>query len=444
MNRVAISTVWSLMAATLCCGAEFEEKYLRNWHQWRGPLAEGVAPQGNPPVEWSETKNVKWKVPVPGEGHATPIVWEGQVFVLSAVMTDRAVDKLEPPKMEPPGGYKTRRPMNFYQFTVHCFDRGTGHIKWQQVACESLPHEGRHGTNTYASGSPTTDGERLYVSFGSRGIYCYDLDGNLLWQRALGDMITRLGWGEGTSPVIYQDNLIVNWDHEGASFIAILDPQTGKTKWRTERDEVTSWVTPRVVKYQGQTQLIVPATRQIVSYDLATGQELWQCGGLTTNVIPCPVVYQDLVICMSGHRGTEAVAVRLDSSGDVTDDPKQVAWRLSRDTPYVPSPLLYRDLLFFTKSNNAVLSCVDPATGTVLQAAERLPQLRNLYASPVAAAGRVYYTSREGATLVAKHQATLEVLAVNRLDEGIDASPAIAGSELFLRTSGHLYCVTEE
>ena len=444
MYRATLACGCFWLTALACQAAEPDDRYLSNWHQWRGPLAEGVAPQGDPPVTWSEDENVKWKVEVPGEGHATPIVWEDQVFVLSAVMTDRQVDALEPPAMEPPGGYRTPRPMNFYQFVVHAFDRETGGLRWRQVAHESLPHAGRHTTNSYASGSPSTDGERLYVSFGSQGLYCFDLQGTLLWQRDLGDMVTRLGWGEGASPVLHKDHLIVNWDHEGDSFVTVLDPKTGETKWRRERDEVTSWTTPRVIEHQGTTQLVIPATRRIISYDLATGEELWQCGNLTSNVIPSPVVYRDLVICMSGHRGTEALAVRLDARGDVTDDAQYVAWRLSRDTPYVPSPLVYGDLLYFTKSNNALLTCVDAATGNVRQAAERLPQLRNMYASPVAAAGRIYFTSREGITLVAKHQAQLEVLAINQLDEGIDASAAIVGRDLYLKGARHLYCLTQE
>ena len=416
---------------------------LHQWHHWRGPLADGTAPHGAPPILWDRQTSIKWQVPVPGEGHATPIVWGDRIFLVSAEATSRQVDRLAPPEQEPPGGYMTRRPTHFYRFRVDCLDRETGRIVWQQIACEDLPHEGRHGTNTYASASPTTDGQRLYVSFGSRGLFCYDLDGNLLWKRDLGNMITRRGWGEGTSPVIHDDALIVNWDHEGESFLVVLDPATGQTRWRAERDEVTSWVTPRVVSYQDRQQLIVPATRRITSYDLETGEIVWECGGLTTNVIPMPVIHEDLVICMSGHGGNAAVAVRLDSQGDVTNDRQQVVWRLTRDTPYVPSPILYGDLLYFTKSNSAILTSVDPATGKTLAGNVRMPGLQNMYASPVAANGRIYFTSREGTTLVVENKATLEVLATNRLDQPIDASPAIVGDQLFLRTHDHLICIAE-
>jgi outer membrane protein assembly factor BamB len=256
-------------------------------------------------------------------------------------------------------------------------------------------------------------------------------------------MVTRFGWGEATSPVIHGDSLIVNWDHEGDSFLVVLDPENGKTKWRVDRDEVSSWVTPRVVQYKGRSQLIVPATRRITSYDLATGEIIWECGGLTTNVIPCPAVYHDFVICMSGHRGNEARAVRLDSRGDVTDDPRQIVWQRHRDTPYVPSPLVYGDRIYLTRSNQAVVTCLDPATGEPLLDSIRLPEMRSMYASPVGAAGRIYFTSREGTTVVIKNQAEFEVLAVNKLPEGIDASPAIVGPDIFLRGKRHLYCLAE-
>ncbi len=427
-------------------GDDFSAESLNHWHQWRGPRADGVAPRGDPPSQWDEAapKNIRWKVAVPGEGHATPIVWGERVFVLAAVPTERVVAALEPVKVEPPGGYKTTRPVAYYQFVVTCLDRETGAVRWQRVAREAVPHEGRHGTNTYASASPTTDGRRLYASFGSHGVFCYDLDGQPLWERDLGDMVTRFGWGEGASPVLYGNSLIVNWDHEGESFLAVLDPASGETKWRVERDEVTSWTTPRVVEYGGKAQLIVPATRRITSYDLATGEVIWECGGLTTNVIPSPVVFGDLVICMSGHTGSEVRAIRLDSRGDVTDSSPQVAWQSHDHAPYVPSPLVYGPHLFLTKANSAILKVLNPGTGETLLDSARLPELKSIYASPVGAADRVYLTGREGVTIVLKNQPRLEVVAVNKLSEGIDASPAIVGRELFLRGQQHLYKIAAD
>jgi outer membrane protein assembly factor BamB len=429
-----------------CWGDDFSAESLNHWHQWRGPRADGLSPEGDPPIQWGEAdkKNVRWKVPLPGEGHATPIIWGERIFVLAAVKTEREVAALEPPKMEPPGGYKTPRPVAHYQFVVLCLDRETGSVRWQRVAREVVPHEGRHATNTYASASPATDGRRVYASFGSHGLFCYDLEGERIWDRDLGDMVTRFGWGEGASPVLHGDSLIVNWDHEGESFLAVLDTANGETKWRVERDEVTSWSTPRVVEYGGRSQLIVPATRRITSYDLATGEVIWQCGGLTTNVIPAPVLFGDLVICMSGHGGNEVRAIRLDSRGDVTVSPQQVVWQSHNHAPYVPSPLVYGQQLFLTKANSAILKILNPGTGETLLDSARLPELKSIYASPVGAAGRVYITGREGVTLVLKNQPALDVLAINQLSEGIDASPAIVGREMFLRGRQHLYKIKSD
>jgi outer membrane protein assembly factor BamB len=439
-KRGGLQTVLLLaLAVSRCLAGDSSTDFSRNWHQFRGPEGTGLAQHGDPPVTWSESENVQWKVDLPGEGHASPIVWQDQIFVLTAIETDRRVDSLAPPAQEPPGGYKTGRPLAYYQFVVICIDRETGELLWQDVAREALPHEGRHATNSYASGSPTTDGERLYVSFGSQGIFCYDLQGRKLWERDLGRMITRSGWGEGASPVIYRDSLIVNWDHEGESFLIVLDPASGETKWRVERDEVSSWVTPCVVEYQGTTQVIVPTTRRITSYDLASGQILWETKGLTVNAIPCPVVYQDHVICMSGYQRSVARAIRLSARGDLSDSEQRIVWQWNRNTPYVPSPLLYGNLLYFSRSNSAVLSCLDAATGEALADAVRLPGLSAIYASPVAAAGRIYITSREGVTLVIENSPALTVLATNRLDDDIDATPAIVGRELFIRSSNHLY-----
>jgi len=413
---------------------------LDNWPAWRGPLVNGVAPNADPPVKWSESENIKWKLDLPGQSNATPIIWADRVFVVTAAESERTVEKLKAPKAEPPGGYRTKRPRNYYQFRVYCVDRRTGRIVWQRVAAERVPHEGRHGTNTYSSGSPTTDGQRLYVTFGSHGLFCYDLDGNLIWKRDLGDMITRFGWGEGASPALHGDALAVNWDHEGSSQVYVLDALTGKTRWHAKREEETTWSTPLIVTYEGHEQLILNATRRVTSYDLDSGKVLWECGGQTSVLISSPVVLDDMVICMSGYRGSAAYAIGLDSVGDITGTDR-IRWHHSRNTPYVPSSLLYGRRLYFTKTNQPVLSCLDAKTGKPLMEAVRLPDLRDLYASPLGAADRIYFVGRDGTTVVIKNQPKLEVLAVNRLGDPVDASPAAAGRELFLRSRKRLYCI---
>lgn len=458
-----------------------------NWHQFRGPDSTGVAPQGNPPTTWDEQTNIKWKVEIPGKGLASPIVWGDKVFILTAIKTDREgtpadasaetsrrtqarlVAQVEenaaqpPSENAPPAGERRNRegrgrggrrggggfgfgrgvpPANIHEFVVMCLDRNTGETLWQQTACEVVPHEGHHGTASFASASPVTDGKNLYASFGSRGIYSYDLDGNIRWKKDLGQMTIRNGFGEGASPSLYGDTLIVNWDHEGDSFIVALDANTGEEKWRKSRDEGTTWTTPLIVEHSGRTQVIVNGSNRARSYDLDTGEVIWECGGQAQGVVPTPVVYGDLVLLMTGHRGAALYAIPLDSTGDITDSDK-IVWTRSEGTPYVPSPLLYDDLLFFTKSNDAIITCVSPETGEVKFENKRLEGLSNLYASPVGAGDKVYICGRDGTTLVLKKGPELEILATNHLSEAIDATPAIVGDQIFVRGENHLFCIAE-
>ena len=294
----------------------------QNWPQWRGPLQTGVAPEANPPATWSETNNLKWKVKIPGSSYATPIIWENRVFIQTAIPTGKKVEakpaevgeQPPPPRADAggessrkgpdgPGGRKGRgglgggaKPTEVYQFVVLCLDRQTGKVLWQQIAREEVPHEGyRQGEGSFASTSGLTDGKRLYAYFGSRGIHCYDLDGKPVWSQDLGKMRMANGFGEGSSPAIYQDTLILNRDNEDNSFIIALDKDTGKTLWKKPREERTSWSTPLIIERDGKAQAVVTATGKIRSYDVASGDVLWECGGLTRNVIPCPVADAGMV-----------------------------------------------------------------------------------------------------------------------------------------------------
>lgn len=443
MSRILLCTCICLLLPTVVRAGDFQQERLDNWHQWRGPEATGVAVRGNPPVRWDSKTNVQWKVSIPGRGSSTPIVWGDRVFVLTAIDTGRVADPKDIPQPDPKfsDDKKTRAPSTYHQFVVLCLDRQTGKLRWQQTAAERVPHEGHHETHSYAAFSPITDGKFLYVSFGSQGVYCYDFDGRLQWQRQLGRMETRYGWGEGSSPALHNDTLVVNFDHEGDSFIVALDTRTGATKWRAERQEPTSWSTPLIVERQDRTQVIVSATNRIRSYDLATGKVLWECGGQTINVIPSPVLADDLVICLSGYRGSVGLAIPLSAQGDITG---KAAWQHMRGTPYVPSPLVVNGRVYFTQVNNALLSCLEARTGRVIFERERLPGLTSLYSSPVAARDRIYLVDREGTTLVLKQGDKVEVLATNVLGEGVDASPVVVGKQLLLRGEKHLYCFASE
>ncbi len=406
------------------------------WPAWRGPSRTGSAPAGNPPIEWSETKNVRWKKAVPGLGLSSPIVWGDRLFLTTAVPTGEKVGNA------PPAGRRDGVPPDrVLSYEVLALDRADGSTAWKRSVRTEAPHEGTHPDGAWAAGSPVTDGEVLIAFFGSRGLYAFDLDGAELWRRDFGDMRTRLGFGEGSSPALHGDRVFVIWDHEDDSFMFALDKMTGEEIWRRDRDEMTAWTTPLVVVHGGRTQVVTSATNRVRSYDADTGEPIWEATGMTLNAIPSPVYEDGVVYLTSGFRGSKLLAVRLDGAeGDVTGT-ENVVWSVDRDTPYVPSPLLHDGVIYFTKSNSGILSAFDAGTGEALYANQRLGAVRNVYASPVGVGDRVYFASRDGEFLVARAGPTFEVLAENELDDRFDASPAIVGDEIYLRGRGNLYCI---
>ena len=435
----------AIVALLLCCvGGAYADQQITpsaQWHHWRGPFATGVAPEADPPVAWAADKNIAWKTAIDGSGSSTPIIWGEKVFLLTAIDTGKVDPALPKPEDQPRRPFGITYPNTQQQFVVICLNRLTGQEVWRRVAAELIPAEGHHGDNNFASASPTTDGKRLYCWFGSAGIVvAYDFDGGLLWRRDLGQVKMRRSFGEGSSPVIHGNLLVLNRDNEEQSYVAVLDASTGKDVWRQDREEVSTWMTPLIVEYAGKSQLICSASNYVRSYDLSNGKLLWQCGGQVGNVTPSPVSNGKHVFCMSGYRGSAAAAIALDATGDVTGSDK-VAWQHDRGTPYVPSPLLYDGWLFFNQSNDAILTVINAADGSVRMKRTRMPGLRRVYASPVGAANRVYYVGRDGTTLVLERSDTLRVLSTNEIGEPVDASPALVGKHLFLRGRKHLFCI---
>jgi outer membrane protein assembly factor BamB len=433
-TKVGLILALLLLARTFSlCSAVADSAADRFWPQWRGPLASGFAPLADPPLAWSETNNVKWKTPIPGEGNSTPIVWENRIFILSAIPTGK--------KPAAPAGEGA--PNEIFQWDVFCLDRTQGKVLWQKVAREEAPHEGRQQNNTFASASPVTDGKLLLAYFGSRGLHCYDFEGNLIWEKDFGKMKTRMGFGEGSSPALSGDTVVINWDTEGDDFIAALDKTTGKELWRKPRDEATGWSTPLIVEVNGKKQVIVNATKRVRSYDLATGKEIWSCAGQTANAIPCPVAANGVVYLTSGFRGSALQAIRLGREGDLTGT-DAILWSHDKGTPYVPSPLLVDNFLYVLQGNDAILSCFNAGNGEIDVDRERLEAIHSVYASPVAAKDRVYVLGREGTCVVLKKGPKAEILAVNKLDDEIghtDASMALVDHEAFIRTPRNLYCI---
>lgn len=425
-----------------------------NWPHWRGVSGNSVAANASPPTQWSATKNVKWKMQIPGRGSGSPVIWDDQVFVTTAVPAD-IKSAVEPASLQtqPPrrgqgrnrsrGGGRGSAPLQTMQFKLMSFHRATGELVWEKVASQAKPHEGTHSTNGFASASPCTDGQHVYAHFGSRGLYCYSMDGRLVWKRDdFGQMQCRAGFGEGSSPTIAGDKIIVPWDHEGQSSIFALDKLTGKTIWTENRDEPTCWATPLVINHDGKQQIVMNGQTCARSYDLETGKELWRCAGQTERPVASAVAAGGLVIVGSGHRGSFMAAFRPDGKGDIQGTDK-VVWTVNRDTPDIGSPLLSDGRLYFHKGKTGLLSCLDAATGTPHYTASRIPGLSSIYASPVAAGGYVFLTGRSGTTTVIKDANVLEVVATNSVGETVDATPAPVGNQLFIRGEKHLFCIAE-
>ena len=331
-----------------------------------------------------------------------------------------------------------------YDFLVLAIDMETGKELWRRNATAAKPHEGYHRRyGSFASNSPITDGEILIASFGSRGVYAYSMDGELIWKKDLGPLHMRMQFGEGIAPALHEDSLIIQRDHEGESYIVVLDKSTGEEKWRAERDERSSWPQPIVVPYEGREQLVTSSTR-MRSYDLETGDLIWEAGGLGPNAIPAVInVNNEMVIAMTGYRDPNLLAIRLGGKGDITDDADFLKWTNERGNAYSASPVLHDGILYFV-TDRGLVNAFDAMTGEKFYHQQRLPETYTFKASPVAAGGKLYLASEEGDVIVLKLGKEYEVLAVNSMgDEMFVSSPVIVDGKLYLRSQDELFCISE-
>ena len=434
MNRTLLLFALLIESVGLVSGQD-------HWPSWRGPRGTGVAPAATPATTWSSTDNIRWKTPLPGRGHSTPVVWGNRIFVTTAIPVGAKL----PAKMSGrPGAHDNLPVDSAHRFVVIAINRDDGSILWQQTVKELVPHEGGHYTASLASASPVTDGKHVFAHFGSHGLYCLDFDGQLVWEKQFGKMHSKHGHGEGSSPALHGSTLIVNWDHEEQSFLLALDAATGKQKWRCERAEVTSWSSPLILDNDGVVQAIICGTDRVRGYDLATGNVIWECGGLSANIVATPVAADGILYVGSSYEKRALMAIRLTgAAGDITGS-EHVLWMRTRGTPYVPSPLLSGDALYYLTHYQNVLTRIEAKTGADSPGAMRLGELGNIYASPVGAAGNVYVTDLAGTTMVLTDGPIPRPLAVNRLDEKVSASLAIVGSEIFIRSDQHLYCIADD
>jgi outer membrane protein assembly factor BamB len=415
-----------------------------DWPQWRGPGSQGISAEAGLPTEWSDTKNVQWKTPIPGAGHSSPIVSGGRVFLTTSVegaaveRTHTVTHLYNNQVFKHPDWTGADR---MYTLKVLCLDRKTGRVLWERVAYEGKVYDTRHRKNTYASSTPATDGRYVYAYFGPEGLYCYDFDGNQVWKASLGQ-IGSMGMGVGTSPVLYENLLILQCDQEydgGASFLLALDKKTGKQVWKTARSNRASWSTPVIARHGRRVELITSGGKGIISYDPATGKELWRCQGVEDIAIPTPVVGPGLVIVSGGGDFKCVVAVRTGGSGDVTGTPN-VLWKFKKSVAYVASPILYGDF-FYLMSDKGILTCMDAKTGELKYEGGRVPVPATFMSSPVAFDGKLLLTSEDGETFVIKAGPTFEVLGTNSIGEPVYASVAISDGNIFIRGAKHLYCI---
>jgi outer membrane protein assembly factor BamB len=412
-----------------------------NWPQFRGPGSTGVVDDPALPDKWSKTENVLWTADVPGTGWSSPIVWGGKIFVTSVVSTGAP----EAPKKGLYMGGERKPPSDEHRYVVYAYDFKTGKLLWEHEAHRGVPGA-RHLKNTYASETPVTDGERVYARFGNVGLFCYDMNGKLLWSHPTAAAATRYGWGTAASPVLHQNRIYLVDDNDSHSYLEALDKKTGASVWKVDREEGSNWATPYIWEHDGKTEIVTPGTKRVRSYDL-DGKLLWEFGGMSSIVIPTPFAAHGLLYVTSGYVGDQikpVFAIKPGAKGDLTlakgeTSNAGIAWYLSKEGPYNPSPIVYGDY-YYTLLDFGFFTCHDARTGKEVYGKQRMsPESGAFTASPWASNGKIFLMSEDGDTFVIAAGPEYKLLGKNSLDEMTMATPAIAQGSLVIRTASKLY-----
>jgi len=426
----------------------------KHWPSFRGLFASGVADGQNPPMTWNveKSQNIKWKTPIPGMAHASPVIWGDRVFITTSVTSDTS-SKL---RVGLYGDVAPDKDISKHIWKVYCLDKKSGKIIWERTAFEGVPKVKRHTKATQANSTPATDGKHLVVLFGAEGLYCYDFAGKLVWKKDLGMLDSGwfydpdYQWGHGSSPIIYKNLVIVQCDIQKNSFIAAYDLKDGKQVWLTQRDEIPSWGTPTIHEGKGRVELIANGTKYIRGYDPLTGKELWKLGGNSEITTPTPFVAHDLIYVTSGYRPIQPIyAIHLGATGDISLQDKaesnaHIAWSKQRGGPYMPTPIVYGNYLY-TCANNGAITCYNAKTGEQIYR-DRLGGKGSGYAftaSPIAADDKIYFISEDGEIFVVKAGPQYELLATNSMHEVCMATPAISEGMIFVRTQQHVFGIGE-
>ncbi len=424
-----------------------------NWPSFRGQHASGVMDQQDLPTTWDvdSGKNIRWKTAIPGLSHASPIIWDDVIYMVSAISSMDSVGF----KHGLYGAGTASSDRSLHKWVLIAVDKESGKINWQSIATEGIPIDKRHVKATYANSTPVTDGRYIVAWFGSQGAYAFNMDGTKVWERDLGRMdvgaydAPAYEWGVASSPIIYQDLVILQCDTQGESFLIALDIHSGKTVWQVDREELPSWGTPTIYPDAKRPQLITNGSVFIRSYNPADGSLLWQLGGSSKITAPTPIFKEDIIVVASGRRPEKPIfAVRADAKGDITLGEKQTAnnavlWSKTRRGPYMPTPIIYGNYVY-TLQNQGILDCFDLESGEELYRQRLTHRGGGFSASPVASDGRLYLPGEDGDVFVVEAGATYKELAVNSIGELQMASPAISAGTLYLRGERHLFAIVQE
>jgi len=439
-----------VVLVTICAAATGSPPH---WPSFRGPQARGFIEDAHVPTTWDVEKNenIKWKTPIPGLAHSSPVIWGDRVLITTAVSKEK-----DPYLRVGLYGESPDHPEKFtHEFKLFCLDRATGKIVWERTAHKGVPQVKRHIKSTHANSTPAIDGGHVVAFFGSEGLYCYDMDGKLLWKQDLGYLdagafnAKEIQWGFGSSPIIHQDRVIVACDVNNQSFLASFDLETGKRIWYTPRDEVPTWATPTIHVGKDRTQVIVNGYKHIGGFDFETGEAIWRMHGGGDIPVPTPVVAHGLVFITNGHgRLSPIYAIRLGAIGDISlaadkTSNAHIAWSRPRRGAYMPTPIVVGDYLY-VGNDRGILTCYTATTGEQKYRVRISKDRSGAYsASPIAADGKLFFTTEEGEVHVVKCGPEFELLATNQMNEICMATPAVADGMLVFRMHHHVVAVAD-
>jgi outer membrane protein assembly factor BamB len=422
-----------------------------NWPSFRGPNASGIA-EGYPlPTAWdaAASQNILWKTPIPGLGHSSPIIWGNRIYLSTAISGQEKPEL----KVGLYGDIASVKDDTPHRWIVYCLDKQSGKVVWEKTVYTGVPKVKRHPKSTHASATLATDGRNLVAFFGSEGLYCFNTDGKQIWKKDLGVLDSayyvapEAQWEFGSSPVIYQDKVLIQCDVLNGAFVAALNIKDGSEVWRTSRDDVPTWGTPTVYSNGGNAQMIVNGYKNIGGYDVKTGKEIWRLKGGGDIPVPAPVVAHEMVFITNAHGSMAPIyAIRLNATGDISlkaDETANqfVAWSAPRDGAYLITPLVYGDYLYSCK-NNGVLYCFEAKTGKRLYQERLGSGATGFTASPVAGDGKIYFSSEDGDIYVVKAGPQFEVLSRNSMGDICMASPAISAGIIYFRTKTQVVAVS--